>query len=287
MKKILILLLFMTFVFWSSGLCLAGLTSTAYQGQVGVEVAAFAASAASNPSGSFTLSNIPVGANILSATLYAHDWFRSNTPTAMFAGNALSSVSAFATDTTTGNQLLEAYKWDVTSLITGNGNYSASASSFNNNYGLALAVVYSDNSLANKRIVVNDGAVQLSDQNTGPETESTSFGGFGAGSGKLWIYTQADNNTFNTNEQIKLNGAVVGGPIDQNLGANASLFNLSVTTQAGVNTADIYTQSDWFGWHLAVLEGPTACNVIPAPGALLLGSIGMGLVGWLRKRRTL
>jgi hypothetical protein len=277
---------------------------TAYSvvGRVGAELRGFAQADVSRPSGTFVLSMLPADATVLRATLYAQDWNSSGNVQAMtanFDGQDLGApVAPFASDIRSVFQLYS-YQWDVTALVRGNGPYAASSDVgtdhyYADNFGMALAVVYSSPGLPFSKVSVNDGALQVASNNV-RDSRSTTFEG-SAGPSLLQFFTNVDD-TFTSNEDILFNGVRIGGPIDANLGHYASLFQIPVTAIDGTNTATLFSPFDMFSWEVALLTTPAAAPndppgappAVPAPSTLALAGVGVGFAGlgrWFKRKRS-
>ena len=74
-------------------------------------------------------------------------------------------------------------------------------------------------------------------------------------------------------------------PLRQQMFAiGSSLYNITIPSGA---TRLFFGLNNGYEWTNNVGELEVTVTPIPAPGAILLGGIGVGLVGWLRRRRAL
>ncbi len=226
-------------------------TPTKYTGRFAATVASYAAINAANSKGSLTIAGIPATAQIVAASLYTSNYYgAAPNPSAIFAGITLGAPTSTSDDGVVG------YKWNVTSLVSGNGVYDASDSGLSQSYGLTLLVVYSDPSLPIGQVSVYDSIQDLNTYARGMVTYNDAYRQLPGGPADIWIHTSADDLQGGTGEQIKLNGQMIGGPIDGNQGLAASLFHLTganVNLPTGTNYLAITTPKDRFSWDLTVI----------------------------------
>ena len=81
-----------------------------------------------------------------------------------------------------------------------------------------------------------------------------------------------------------LGAGVVGSQILP-MPANPSF--ISIAFPGAVDRIEFTRPTDWSGRDVNISMDDLTYNVIPAPGALVLGSIGMCLLGWMRRRKIL
>lgn len=229
----------------------ASLTQTFQQsGNLGLEVMAVAGGNLSTVTGSFTPTLVPGSASIVKATLYASQNGNSSGMNATFNGASLGIVGPSASDP--GMLTLYTYQWDVTLFTAppiGPWNFSVwePLPGGLGIAGVALAVVWSDPGEPTRTVTIIDGMQQVGE--SGPETETVIFTGMPAGSTGVWVFTVYDDSTA-SGETVSYNGSTIGGPIDQFLGMNASLLQMTATSVTGSDTLSITTGMDAMGWMI-------------------------------------
>lgn len=247
-----------------------------YFGTVGGQLTAVAFPSVTNASGNFFVGGMPAGSSIVAAYVNTNSWFDPGASQSLiFNGNGMGSTTAYETATSGSGDAFD-YRWDVTSLISGNGFYSFDVSGGSQIYMASLYVVYSHASLPAGSVHTYEGVEHVGEGHT---TDSYAFSLTGAAAGPAYfqIVTQADD-TATSGEKIFYNGNLVGGPIDANLGPNASMISSPVVNNGVSETVSIDTFGDWFGLHVALVT-----TTIPAPGSMAL--VGLAGLAAIRRRR--
>jgi hypothetical protein len=238
---------------------LGGMFLQSYQATGNLQVVAGGAANLGIPAmGNIMLPSPALGV-IKKAFLYATQTNNTLGLSATFNGAPLGTAAPF--DNEALLITVSAYKWDVTAaIIPGATSYSVS---FLDGMGMhtpvpgaALVVVWEDISTQPTRTVtIMDGIKQVGEN--GVDTESMSFGALPPGNTAVWIFTTDDD--ASTGESVVYNGAAIGGPLVGNLGLNASVLQMSGTSNSTSNTLSISTVSDHFSWVM----GATAADVPP------------------------